>query len=133
MTHIGLTTVVVRDYDEAITFYTAALGFEVREDTKLTGEATDGKRWVVVAPPGSRGSGLLLARAASPEQEASIGRQAGGRVGWFLHSDDFDRDHARMLAAGVTFEEVPRAEAYGRVAVFQDLYGNRWDLLEVPG
>lgn len=122
---IGLVTLVVRDYDEAIAFYTGPLGFELREDTALGG----GKRWVVVAPPGAR-TGLLLARADGPEQEARAGDQTGGRVGFFLHTDDFARDHERMLAAGVRFEEPPRHEPYGRVAVFRDLYGNRWDLVQ---
>ncbi|MEV4433990.1 VOC family protein [Streptomyces sp. NPDC049555] len=126
MPHIGLTALVVRDYDEAIAFYVNALGFDLREDTALP----DGKRWVVVAPPGAREGGLLLARAANADEEARVGDQTGGRVGWFLNTDDFDRDHARMRAAGVVFEEEPRREAYGTVAVFRDLYGNRWDLIE---
>ncbi|AXE23776.1 VOC family protein [Streptomyces globosus] len=131
MPHLGLVTVVVRDYDEAIAFYRDALGFELREDTRID----DDKRWVVVAPPGSRETALLLARAATGDQEARIGDQTGGRVGWFLHTDAFDRDHARMRAAGVVFEEAPRQEPYGMVAVFRDLYGNRWDLLQLhpPG
>jgi catechol 2,3-dioxygenase-like lactoylglutathione lyase family enzyme len=123
--HVGLVTLVVRDYDEAIAFYTGALGFELREDTALG----DGKRWVVVAPPDAR-TGLLLASADGPEQEASVGDQTGGRVGFFLDTDDFARDHERMLAAGVRFEEPPRHEPYGTVAVFRDLYGNRWDLVQ---
>ncbi|WP_374983628.1 VOC family protein [Streptomyces fradiae] len=127
MPHLGLVTVVVRDYDEAIAHYTRDLGFEVREDTPLDG----GKRWVVVAPPGSRETGLLLARAAGPAQEDRVGDQTGGRVGFFLHTDDFDRDHERMRAAGVVFEEAPRREPYGTVAVFRDLYGNRWDLIRL--
>jgi catechol 2,3-dioxygenase-like lactoylglutathione lyase family enzyme len=126
MPHIGLVTVVVSDYDEAIAFYTGALGFELLEDTHLGA----GKRWVVVAPPGARESAVLLARAATPEQQARVGDQTGGRVGWFLTTEDFDRDYARMRAAGVTFEEAPRHEPYGTVAVFRDLYGNRWDLIQ---
>lgn len=128
MPHLGLVTLVVRDYDEAIAFYTGALGFELREDTARD----DGSRWVIVDPRGSRGqgTGLLLARAATPEQEARIGGQTGGRVGLFLNTDDFDRDYKHMVAAGVVFEEEPRHEAYGSVVVFQDLYGNRWDLIE---
>ena len=90
----------------------------------------DGKRWVRVAPPGADGTSLLLARAANPAQSDRVGDQAGGRVGWFLHTDDFDRDHAALHARGVRFAEAPRTEPYGRVAVFEDLYGNRWDLLE---
>ena len=121
-------TLLVRDYDEAIAFFTAALGFELAEDTPLTG----GKRWVRVRPPGAAGASLLLARAATPEQQAEVGRQAGGRVGFFLHTPDFARDHAHMRAHGVRFVEEPRHEAYGTVAVFLDLYGNRWDLIE-PG
>ncbi|MBO0656809.1 VOC family protein [Streptomyces triculaminicus] len=126
MPHLALVTLVVRDYDEAIAFYVDAVGFELREDTPLG----DGKRWVVIAPPGSRESGMLLARAADAAQEARVGDQTGGRVGFFLYTDDFARDHARMRTAGVHFIEQPRHEPYGTVAVFQDLYGNRWDLLE---
>ncbi|HEY0502594.1 MAG TPA: VOC family protein [Lysobacter sp.] len=120
--HVAL---VVRDYDEAIAFYRDALGFELLEDTDLGG----GKRWVRVAPRGAQ-SALLLARADGEAQRASVGHQAGGRVGFFLHTDDFARDHAAMLAQGVRFLEAPRQEPYGTVAVFEDLYGNRWDLLE---
>ena len=127
MPHLGLTTIVVRDYDEAITFYVDAVGFELLEDTPLD----EGKRWVVVAPPGARESAVLLARAATAEQVAAIGNQTGGRVGWFLNTDSFDRDYERMRAAGVTFEETPRHEPYGTVAVFLDLYGNRWDLIQL--
>jgi catechol 2,3-dioxygenase-like lactoylglutathione lyase family enzyme len=119
-------TVVVSDYDEAITFYVNVLGFELLEDTPVG----DGKRWVVVRPAGSREAGLLLARAATGEQAARVGDQTGGRVGWVLNTEDFDRDFARMTAAGVVFEEAPRTEPYGVVAVFRDLYGNRWDLIQ---
>lgn len=131
---LGLVTLVVREYDEAIDFYTARLGFTLTQDTPLA----DGKRWVVVAPPGStrsggRGTALLLARAVTEEQRSRIGDQTGGRVGWFLHTDDFARAHARLTAAGVVFEEEPRSESYGRVAVFRDLYGNRWDLFQPAG
>ncbi|SEG86562.1 Catechol 2,3-dioxygenase [Actinacidiphila yanglinensis] len=126
MPHLALTALVVRDYDEAVDFYTRALGFELREDSPRG----DGTRWVVVAPPGARESALLLARAANPGQAARIGDQTGGRVGFFLSTDDFARDHARMTAEGVEFEEPPRHEPYGTVAVFRDLYGNRWDLLQ---
>lgn len=125
MNRLGLVTLVVRDYDEAIDFYVNSVGFELLEDTRLD----EHKRWVVVAPPGARETAVLLARAVTPEQEARIGDQTGGRVSLFLHTDDFARDHDRMRAAGVTFEEAPRQEPYGTVAVFQDLYGNRWDLL----
>ena len=119
---------VVRDYDEAIAYFTKTLGFVLVEDEDQ-GQG-QGKRWVVVKPGGSRGASLLLARAANPEQERAIGNQTGGRVGFFLHTDDFARDHARMREAGVTFLEEPRHEPYGSVVVFQDLYGNRWDLLQ---
>lgn len=124
--HLALVTLVVPDYDEAISFYTGSLGFELREDTPRG----DGKRWVVVAPPGARESALLLAVADGPAQRARIGDQTGGRVGFFLHTDDFAGDHARLRAAGVEFLETPREEPYGTVAVFRDPYGNRWDLLE---
>ena len=125
MAHLGLVALVVRDYDEAIAFYVDALGFELREDTALGA----GKRWVVVAPASGR-TALLLARADGPEQRARVGDQTGGRVGFFLYTDDFARDHERMLAAGVRFDEPPRHEPYGTVAVFRDLYGNRWDLIQ---
>ncbi|MEU6487512.1 VOC family protein [Streptomyces sp. NPDC046887] len=131
MSFIALATLVVRDYDEAIDFYTRALGFELVEDTDRGG----GTRWVVVRPGGAEGAGtgLLLARAKNTEQAASVGAQTGGRVGFFLHTGDFAADHARMTAAGVRFLEEPRQEAYGTVAVFEDLYGNRWDLLQPAG
>ncbi|WP_031081352.1 VOC family protein [Streptomyces sp. NRRL S-1831] len=127
MTRIALVALVVDDYDEAIRFYTEALGFRLAEDTPRP----DGSRWVVVEPgaPGT-GTALLLARAKGETQRARIGDQTGGRVGFFLYTDDFARDRARMAAAGVTFLEEPRHEPYGSVAVFQDLYGNRWDLLQ---
>lgn len=123
---LALTTLVVRNYDEAIGFYVDAMGFDLAEDTAMGG----GKRWVVVRPRGSSAGGLLLAQAASETQVARVGDQAGGRVFLFLHTDDFAADHARMRAAGVRFLEPPRHEAYGTVAVFEDLYGNRWDLIE---
>lgn len=129
MPHLGLVTLVVPDYDEAIAFYVHTLGFELREDTPLE----EGKRWVVVAPRGARETGLLLARAATPGQAARIGDQTGGRVGWFLNTSDFDGDYARMRAAGVLFEGAPRDEPYGKVAVFRDPYGNRWDLISPAG
>ena len=121
--HIAL---VVRDYDEAIAYYTQVLGFELLEDTPLA----PGKRWVLVAPRGNRGASLLLARAANPEQQSRIGNQTGGRVFLFLHTDDFQRDYQAFLAQGVHFVEAPRNEAYGSVVVFEDMYGNRWDLIE---
>lgn len=127
MRRIALVTLVVDDHDEAIRFFTDALGFRLAEDTPRP----DGSRWVVVEPgEGTAGTGLLLALAKGERQRARTGDQTGGRVGFFLHTDDFARDHRRMTAAGVTFLEEPRHEAYGTVAVFQDLYGNRWDLLQ---
>ena len=121
-------TLLVRSYEEALAFFTETLGFRVIEDTPLPG----GKRWLVVAPPGSGGTSLLLAQAETPEQTAQIGKQAGGRVFLFLQTDDFWRDYRLMQAADVKFLEAPRHESYGIVAVFQDLYGNKWDLLQ-PG
>ncbi|CAL9663853.1 hypothetical protein SUDANB105_07138 [Streptomyces sp. enrichment culture] len=127
MRRIALVTLVVDDYDEAIRFYTEALGFRLAEDAPRP----DGSRWVVVEPAAEgAGAALLLARAKGEAQRGRIGDQTGGRVGFFLHTDDFARDRARMRAAGVTFLEEPRREPYGTVAVFQDLYGNRWDLLQ---
>jgi catechol 2,3-dioxygenase-like lactoylglutathione lyase family enzyme len=122
---IALVTVLVADYDEAIAFYTQKLGFNLIEDTDLGA----GKRWVIVTP-GEASAGLLLARAVGGRQEAHVGDQTGGRVGFFLETDDFARDHAAMLARGVEFREPPRHEAYGTVAVFTDLYGNLFDLIE---
>jgi catechol 2,3-dioxygenase-like lactoylglutathione lyase family enzyme len=122
--HVAL---LVRDYDEAIAFYTQKLRFTLIEDTE---QPEQGKRWVVVAPPGGAGATLLLARAATPEQEAFIGNQAGGRVFLFLCTDDFWRDYHAMRAEGVSFVREPKQAEYGMVAVFLDLYGNRWDLIE---
>jgi catechol 2,3-dioxygenase-like lactoylglutathione lyase family enzyme len=123
--HVAL---VVRDYDEAIEFYTNKLGFRLVEDTY---QPEQDKRWVVVAPPGSQGTSLLLARASKPEQEPFVGNQTGGRVFLFLNTDDFWRDFARLTSLGITFVREPRSEPYGMVAVFQDLYGNLWDLLQL--
>lgn len=123
----GAITFLVRDYDEAIAFFAGKMGFALLEDTPLGGD----KRWVRVAPPGSSAPVLLLAKASTPEQHAAIGVQAGGRVFLFLETDDFARDHRAMVAAGVEFAEEPRHEPYGIVAVFRDLYGNKWDLLEL--
>ena len=123
---IGAFALVVDDYDRAIAYYTGMLGFELREDSPRE----NGKRWVLVAPKGAQ-TAVLLAKAANEAQQACIGNQTGGRVGYFLHTDDFARDHALFLARGVQFCEPPRHEAYGSVAVFEDLYGNRWDLLEL--
>ena len=116
---------VVKDYDEAIAYYIEKLGFALVEDTDMGG----GKRWVVVAPPGSQCS-LLLAKAANDEQFSRVGNQAGGRVFLFLHTDDFQRDYRAMKAQGVKFTEEPRYETYGTVVVFADLYGNKWDLIQ---
>jgi len=122
--HVAL---VVRDYDEAIQFYTEKLNFTLVEDTY---QPQQDKRWVLVAPPGSNGVTLLLARASTPEQEPFIGNQSGGRVFLFLSTDDFWRDYNRMVSLGITFAREPKVESYGTVAVFRDLYGNLWDLLE---
>ena len=122
--HIAL---VVRDYDEAIAFFTQKLGFTLLDDTY---QPEQDKRWVIVAPPGSKGSSLLLARASTPQQEAFIGNQAGGRVFLFLHTDDFWRDYRAMLSRGIEFVREPKEAGYGTVAVFKDLYGNLWDLIE---
>jgi catechol 2,3-dioxygenase-like lactoylglutathione lyase family enzyme len=122
---LSAVALVVRDYDEAIRFFTHALGFDLVEDTPLA----PGKRWVVVRPPGG-GTALLLAKAATPEQAARVGDQTGGRVFLFLQTDDFWRDYHDMQSRGVHFTEQPREEGYGTVAVFLDLYGNRWDLVE---
>jgi catechol 2,3-dioxygenase-like lactoylglutathione lyase family enzyme len=124
LAHVAL---LVREYDEAIAFFTQALRFRLVQDTDLGG----GKRWVLVAPPGASETALLLARAATPEQAAGVGSQAGGRVFLFLHTDDFQRDYDEMRSRGVRFVEEPRHEPYGTVAVFLDLYGNRWDLLQL--
>ncbi|MCB0832861.1 MAG: VOC family protein [Bacteroidetes bacterium] len=123
--HIAL---IVRDYDEAIQFYTVKLKFELLEDTYQTDQQ---KRWVVVSPPGSTGVTLLLAKATSPEQEALIGNQSGGRVFLFLNSDDFWRDYKDLNSKGIKFIREPKEEPYGTVAVFEDLYGNLWDLLQL--
>ena len=122
---ISQIALVVNDYDEAIRFFTQALGFALLEDTALA----DGKRWVRVAPPGETGAALLLARAATPSQRLAVGKQSGGRVFLFLETDDFYRDYGHMKAHGVRFMEEPRHEAYGTVVVFLDLYGNKWDLI----
>lgn len=121
-----LVALVVPDYDAAIAFYCGALGFTLAEDNGLE----DDKRWVVVRPPGGEGASLLLAKAADAAQASAIGNQAGGRVGFFLKTDDFARDHTAYVAKGVTFEEAPRHEVYGTVAVFRDPFGNRWDLIQ---
>lgn len=122
---LALISYVVRDYDEAIAFFTTAMQFELIEDTPQ-----GDKRWVVVRPHGGSGSSLLLAKADTPEQAAAIGNQTGGRVFLFLHTDDFQRDYDYMRSHGIEFMEEPRHEVYGTVAVFKDLYGNKWDLLQ---
>jgi catechol 2,3-dioxygenase-like lactoylglutathione lyase family enzyme len=123
---IGYIALVVRDYDEAIAFYTEKLGFTLVEDKPV-----DNKRWVLVAPRGRTSPCLLLARAVTPEQESRIGNQTGGRVFLFLHTDDFWRDYRDYIARGVRFVRPPQEESYGTVAVFEDLYGNTWDLLQL--
>jgi catechol 2,3-dioxygenase-like lactoylglutathione lyase family enzyme len=125
MQQLGLISLLVDDYDQAIDFYVGKLGFNLNEDRLLTPD----KRWVVVTPTGG-GTGLLLAKAANGRQIAIVGNQAGGRVFLFLQTDDFRRDHADFIARGIHFLEEPREEFYGIVAVFEDLYGNRWDLIE---
>jgi catechol 2,3-dioxygenase-like lactoylglutathione lyase family enzyme len=122
---IGAISLLVRDYDEALEFYTHRLRFRVIEDTPVG----DGKRWILLGLPGAQECRLLLAKAKNDEEASAVGRQAGGRVFLFLRTDDFDRDHREMRARGVRFCEEPRKEPYGTVAVFEDLYGNKWDLL----
>lgn len=124
MQQLALTALLVRDYDEAADYFTGSLGFEVRDDKNMG----DGKRWLVVAPPGSS-AGLLLAKAVGEKQEAAIGNQSGGRVMFFLNTENFARDYDAMCASGVRFVETPRYEEYGSVVVFEDLYGNKWDLI----
>ncbi|MCL4105344.1 UNVERIFIED_CONTAM: hypothetical protein GTU68_055475 [Idotea baltica] len=125
--HLHAITLVVPDYDEAIEFYVGKLGFRLSADHVLSSD----KRWVLVTPPGGDAGHLLLAKADGAEQRAAIGQQTGGRVGFFLHTDCFDKDYARMKAAGVHFEEYPRSEPYGQVVVWKDPFGNRWDLLQL--
>jgi catechol 2,3-dioxygenase-like lactoylglutathione lyase family enzyme len=128
---LGYVALVVRDYDEALAFFTHSLGFTVIEDTVAKDRLGNDKRWVLVSPSCSCGTSLLLARASTPEEARCVGNQTGGRVFLFLHTDDFWRDYRAMLARGVKFTAAPREEAYGTVAVFEDLYGNKWDLLEL--
>ncbi|MCX5493180.1 VOC family protein [Kaistia dalseonensis] len=125
--HLGYVTLVVDDYDRAIAYFTGVLDFDLVEDTPLGPD----KRWVLVAPAGSDGARLLLAKAANEAQAGRIGDQTGGRVAFFLHTTDFERDFALFTARGVCFLEAPRQESYGTVAVFEDIFGNRWDLLEL--
>ncbi|MDC7683472.1 VOC family protein [Asticcacaulis sp. BYS171W] len=126
MSHIAAVTLVVPDYDEAILHYCEGFGFDLIEDTDFG----NGKRWVLIAPPGSHETRLLLGKASTPEQIAAIGHQTGGRVFLILFTDDFARDHASFSAAGAVFTEAPRQEPYGTVAVFRDRFGNLWDLLQ---
>ncbi|EAQ04484.1 hypothetical protein OB2597_10079 [Pseudooceanicola batsensis HTCC2597] len=124
-TRLHAVTIVVPGYEEGLDFYVGRMGFDLIDDTDLGG----GKRWVLVRPPGG-GTCMLIARAADARQSGAVGNQTGGRVGFFLATSDFSADHARLTDAGVAFEEAPRSEPYGRVAVFRDPFGNRWDLLE---
>jgi catechol 2,3-dioxygenase-like lactoylglutathione lyase family enzyme len=124
--HLGALSVIVRDYDEAKAWYSNVLGFDVVCDIDMGG----GKRWVMVTPPGARETSLLLAKATTPDQATAIGKQAGGRVFLFLHSDDFWRDYRLYQERGVRFHEKPRVESYGTVAVFEDVFGNLWDLIQ---
>ena len=123
---IGSVTFLVKDYDEAIEYFVNKLQFDLIEDSQLN----ETKRWVVVSPKGSSGTSLLLAKAATEEQERSVGNQTGGRVAFFLHTDNFNRDYDRMMDKGVNFLESPREEKFGKVVIFQDLYGNKWDFIE---
>lgn len=129
--HLGLVTILVREYDPAIAFFTGVLGFELAEDSPAATTGGRSTRWVVVRPPGAQ-TGLLLARADGAEQAAAVGRHAGGRVGLFLQVADFDAAYARLTSAGVRFVRPPRTEAYGRAAVFLDIAGNKWELI-CPG
>ncbi len=129
MTHVHLVTLLVDDYDEAIAFFTNVLQFDLVEDTVMAANDGSIKRWVVVRAPGAE-TGLLLARATTPSQNAALGHQTGDRVGFFLHVDSFDTTYARLASAGVAFLSEPRHEPYGTVVVFIDPYGNRWDLIE---
>jgi catechol 2,3-dioxygenase-like lactoylglutathione lyase family enzyme len=127
---LGHVALLIRDYDEAIFFFTQKLGFDLIEDSISKDRQGREKRWVLVAPPGSHGTHLLLARASTHEEESRVGNQTGGRVFLFLHTDDFWRDYQAMIARGVRFCREPKEEPYGTVAVFEDLYGNKWDLLQ---
>lgn len=128
---LGYVALLVRDYDEAISYFTAKLEFEVVEDSPSTDRDGQPKRWVLLVPPGSTGTKLLLAKASNTEEISRVGNQTGGRVFLFLHTDNFWRDYRIMKARGVKFVREPRQDLYGTVAVFEDLYGNRWDLLEL--
>ncbi len=125
--HLHALAIVVDDYDAALDFYVGTLGFVLRKDIRLSAE----KRWVLIAPDATCDTNILVAKANGAPQQAAVGNQFGGRVGLFLHTEDFDHDHAMMCAAGVRFEEAPREEIYGKVAVWRDPFGNRWDLLQL--
>jgi catechol 2,3-dioxygenase-like lactoylglutathione lyase family enzyme len=129
--NLGYITFVVRDYDEAVAYFTNVLGFELIEDSPSIDREGRQKRWVLIAPPGSNGTKILLAKASTPEEASRIGNQAGGRVFLFLHTDDFWRDYDSLTQKGVKFIRKPKEEEYGTVAVFEDLYGNKWDLLQL--
>ena len=131
MQTIGYVALVVRDYDEAIAYFTQKLGFQVVEDSPSKTRNGEAKRWVLVEPPGSSGTRLLLAKASRRDEMSRVGDQTGGRVFLFLHTDDFWRDYRDYTSRGVRFVREPREEAYGTVAVFEDLYGNKWDLLQL--
>lgn len=126
MSSLGMITILVDDYDRAIAYFTDSLGFSLLEDSPLSPE----KRWVVVAPSIDQGARLLLAKAVNPDQSSAIGNQTGGRVGFFLYTDDFDKDYLIMQEKGVEFVELPRQESFGKVVVFKDIYGNKWDFIE---
>ncbi len=126
MVSLGMLTILVDDYDRGIDYFTNKLGFTLLEDTTLSSE----KRWVVIAPDAKEGARILLAKASSPSQSEAIGNQSGGRVGLFLYTNEFERDYKSMLANGVDFIEMPRHETFGKVVVFKDIYGNKWDFLE---
>ncbi len=131
MAKLALVTLIVDSYDAGISFFTEVLGFELTEDSPSTTNDGRPKRWVVVSPPGGE-TGILLAEADGPEQEALVGKQMGGRVGFFYHVENFDEVYERMAGAGVEFLEQPRTEEYGKVVVFKDIFGNKWDLLGPP-
>jgi lactoylglutathione lyase len=130
---LGYVSLVVADYDEAITFFTQSIGFDLVEDTPSKDRQGRDKRWVLIAPPGSQGAQILLAKASNEEEASRIGNQTGGRVFLFLHTDDFWRDYKALTEKGVKFVRKPKEEDYGTVAVFEDLYGNKWDLLQLKG
>ena len=129
--HIGYISLLVRDYDEALAYFTQTLDFDLIEDSPSVDREGRQKRWILIAPPGSTGTKILLAKASTPQEATHVGNQTGGRVFLFLHTDDFWRDYNALVEKGVTFVREPKEENYGIVAVFEDLYGNKWDLLEL--